>query len=130
MDKPGLCCVSVWERLCMRRRQHDRPYVRIVTTIGSACGQGLHPHLFVRQAMCTHNGGCGELVAQLLHVSHCGKFQVHNGDIGPVSGNGISQFIDTTHHIHRPEMVVQRPRQRLTSLAVALRDNYTERFHD
>jgi hypothetical protein len=98
-------------------------------TICRARGKGLYPQFFIRQAVGTHDGGCGELPCQLLHVLDCGKLQVHNGHVCTVPRDGKSQLIDSTHHVHSPEMVVKRLRQRLTRFAVALCDNYAERFH-
>jgi hypothetical protein len=42
----------------------------------------------------------------------------------------LTQLIHIAGQMHHAEMVIQRFRQHFRSFAVALRDNYTERFHE
>ena len=109
--------------------KHDSPDIAVVAAICGACGERLCPHLLVSETMGTDNGCARELVAQLLDYIDTGKFQVHYGHVCAVPWDGITQVIDTADQIYGPEVVIQGLGQGLARLAVALGDNYTERFH-
>jgi hypothetical protein len=109
--------------------QHDPPDIAVVAAISGACGEGCCPHLLVGETMGTDDGCARELMAQLLDNIDSGKFEVHYRHVRAVPWDRMTQIVDSPNQVYSPKMVVQGLGQRFTRIAVALGDNYTERFH-
>jgi len=114
----------------MACRHYNAPHVRSVTTIGCANRQCVRPHFLVGQAMRADNGSVCKIPLELLHFHERGQLKVNDRYIGSVSGDGLPEFIHIAGQMHHTEMVIKRFRQHFRSFAVALRDNYTQRFHE
>jgi hypothetical protein len=109
--------------------QDDGPNVRVITAVGSAGRKGIHPHLFVGQAVRAYDGSRGKVLPEFLNVSEAGKFQINDGHISAIAGDGMPQLVDVARECDYPKVVLQGVSKRFSRFRVALRDNYTEGFH-
>ena len=99
--------VSVRERFGLTGGQDNGAHVRGVATIGSACGQRVRPHLFIRQTMGADALRGGELLRKQLYLGKRSQFKINNGYVSTVPGDCIAQLIQITGHIDNAEMVIQ-----------------------
>lgn len=129
MPRSWLRRVGVGQRSSIAGGEHNSAHVRVVTAVGGAGGEGFSPHFFIRQTMRANYRGCRIFAAEHLDVIHANELQIHNSHVSAVPGDGMAQLVDAADHIHDPEVVIKGLGQQFTGITVALRDDYTERFH-
>jgi len=99
------------------------------TNVRRALVERLGPEFFIRQPVGANDRQAGEFSMQTFHFAPERFFHVQHQHVGPIAGNGETQFFVAAGEMNGLKMLGKTVRQKLSSSDVILIEDYSDWLH-